>query len=511
MSRGPSVSMRSIGKRFGRTEALSGVDFDAAPGMINAVIGENGAGKTTLMKVLFGLVRPDSGAIELDGSPLPAGHSPRDSIRLGIGMLQQHFSQVASFSVLENIVLGNEPKRGVVLDADKARGELKKIIEELGTALPLDAPVSSLSVSERQIVEIARMRYTGARLMIFDEPTASLTPQEIERFYELVTRLAREGATIILITHRLGEVMRHAGRVTVLRRGRATGVFAREELDEHRLIEAIVPEADVSREGPVPQPFDAEGPAVLSLRGIACGNAAGSRVLGEIDLDVRAREVVGIAGVTGGGQVPLAETMVGLREPLEGTVVLHGSDVTAMDTFARRRMGMVYIPEDRLTDGVIPPFSLVLNRLLGDQRDERYHAVTGYRMPLLRSDVESKIAAYDIAADDPEQSLATLSGGNQQKLMLARELDRLPKVIVAHGPTRGLDVVASRRCYEKLLRLAAGGAAVILFSTELNDLLAYAHRICVLYAGRMIDAGPSSELDARTVGLLMTRGTEAMA
>ncbi len=507
----PVVRMTGIRKRFGVTEALRGVDFTAYKGFINAVIGENGAGKTTLMKVLFGLLHSDSGELEVNGNRIAGSHSARRAIALGIGMLQQHFSLVPAFPALENIILGCEPVRGIQIDRRQARQRLEEIFVELGGGVDLNRPIAELSVSERQLVEIARMLFTGAEILIFDEPTATLAPQEIENLYRLLRRLADEGRTVILITHRLREVIKHADMVTVLRRGLVTAGFERVEMNEERLIGAIVPEAAdllAAKKCELPS-VDEQAEPVVELRGVDCTDQESRTTLSGVSLRLRPGEILGIAGVTGSGQKELAEAVIGLRPPAAGSILLSGRDVSRLGVKDRRKLGVVYIPEDRFADGVIPPFSLVLNRLLGDHRVPGFRCRGSYRLNLLREDVKDKVGKYHIDAGDLDASLASLSGGNQQKLMLARELDREPRLIVAHGPTRGLDVVAARRCYERMLELASQGDAVLLISTELEDLLAYAHRIAVLFAGMLIDAGASSELDARKIGLLMTRGSAA--
>lgn len=503
---GPKVSMKGIYKRLGTAQALDNAAFEAKPGSINAIIGENGAGKTTLMKILFGLLSPDKGEILLDGSLLPRSHKPRDAIALGMGIVQQHFSLVPVFTVLENIVIGNEPRKGTKIDFEEARIRVSKIFDDLGASIDLNSEISGLSVSQRQMVEICRMLFTGARLLIFDEPTASLAPQEAERLYELQRRLTAEGATIILITHRLAEVIRYADFVTVLRRGRVTAHFNRGEMDEDGLITAMIPEAQKGVEKKLVE-VDFDSPPVLALRDVSCPGED-SEILSGVNLAVRHGEILGIAGVSGSGQIELAETILGLRTASHGEIKLDDRDIGRLDTAARRRLGLVYIPEDRFADGIIPPFSMVHNRLLGDHRRKEFRSGGRYRSVVLRDNVRRKIGNYQIAADNVEMPLSALSGGNQQKLMLARELDRMPKVVVAQGPTRGLDVAASRRCYDILLRLCAGGSAVILFSTELQDLLTYSHRIAVVFGGRLLHAGSSTALDARRVGLLMTRGEE---
>jgi len=507
----PVAVMTGIHKRFGETEALCGVDFTAYSGSINAVIGENGAGKTTLMKVLFGLLHSDSGDVVVNSRRIAGSHSARRAIGLGIGMLQQHFSLVHSFSSLENIILGCEPVKGIQIDRRQARKKLEEILTELGGVVDLEKPIAGLSVSERQLVEIARMLFTGAEILIFDEPTATLAPQEIENLYRLLRRLADEGKTIILITHRLREVIKYADFVTVLRRGRVTAGFERKEMSEEHLIGAIVPKAAalLAKKGRELPHVDERADPVLELKGVDCTDLAGRTTLRGVSFSLRPGEILGIAGVTGSGQKELAEVVIGLHPPLSGSIILSGGEVNRMNARDRRKLGVVYIPEDRFADGVIPPFSLVLNRLLGDHRLPHFRRRGSYRLNLLREDVREKIGNYHIDAGDPDATLTSLSGGNQQKLMLARELDREPRLIVAHNPTRGLDVVAARRCYERLLELASQGDAVLLISTELEDLLSYAHRIAVLFAGKLIDAGASSELDARKIGLLMTRGSAA--
>jgi ABC-type uncharacterized transport system ATPase subunit len=503
--------MRGIDKRFGTTEALRGVDFEAFGGAVNVVIGENGAGKTTLMRVLFGLTRPDAGEIAIDGRPAGSGYNAHHAIGLGVGMLQQHFSLVPAFSALENIVLGCEPVVGIRIDKQDALERIQTILAELGCRLDIDRRVAELSVSERQHVEIARMLYTGSRILIFDEPTATLAPQEIENIYRLLRGLADDGRTIILITHRLGEVLRHGDNVTVMRRGRVTALFERGGMDERKLIEAIVPDASAFNleERPALPPIDESAEPIIELRGVDCADSSRRIALRDVEICIRPGEILGIAGVTGSGQKELAETVIGLRPPAAGSLIFMGREIGRLGALRRRAVGIVYIPEDRLADGVVPSFSLVLNRLLGDHRKPAFRRYGSYRIGVLCDDVRDKITRYRIDAGDPEAPLSSLSGGNQQKLMLARELDRQPRLIVAHGPTRGLDVDAARRCYQVLIDLAAAGHAVLLISTELDDLLRFSHRIAVLFAGRLIDAGPSADLDAGKVGLLMTRGSAA--
>ena len=500
--------MTGIKKRFGETFALRGVDYRAFAGRVNAIIGENGAGKTTLMKILFGLTRPDSGDINIEGGLLSSSHTAKKAIEFGLGMLQQHLSLVPAFTVLENIVLGCEPGGGLKLDLKSALPRIREILEDLGSGTDPNSRVYDLQVSARQQVEIARMLFSRARIMIFDEPTAALAPDEIQKFYTLVRSLAEKERTIILITHRLNEVLEFADNVTVLRKGLVTARLGKCEMSEQKLISAIMPEERTVR-ALVPAPARIKDNPVLQLDKVSCSSESAGEILTDISLSIRPGEILGIAGVTGSGQLELAETVAGLRKPLQGSILLDGRDVSRLDTATRRRLGMTYIPEDRLADGVIPRFNLILNRLMGDHRSSVFRASGAYRTALLREDVRDKIDRYGIDAESPDTPLSALSGGNQQKVMLARELDRITRLVVAHGPTRGLDLKSARHCYQRLLELAKLGSAVMLFSTELEDLLSYSHRIAVLFAGHLIEAGNSSELDTRRVGLLMTRGRAA--
>jgi ABC-type uncharacterized transport system ATPase subunit len=504
MKKGPEVKMLGVSKSFGDTRALINVDFTAQAGRVNAIIGENGAGKSTLMKLLFGLLKADKGSIEIDGQNVPDNYSPAAAIHAGLGMLQQHFCLIPEFTVMENLILGEEPAKGGVIDFAQSEAKLKKILAELGCNFSLSDKVASLSVPQCQLIEIARMIFTGARLMIFDEPTASLAPQEVEKLYNLLGELSAGGATIILITHRLGEVMKHADFVTVLRKGKATAHYAKSEMTEEKLINSIIDdEAGIQYSRPAEISDSSE--EILKVKDLSCRDSSGKVVLRHVNICLRRGEVIGIAGVTGSGQKELATALLGI-EPNEGRVVLGGIDVSDKFADRRRKAGMAYIPEDRFNDGVISRFSMVLNCLLGEHKEDNRRNAFGYKYTSLKGEVSDKIRNYQIRAGDPDLPLSSMSGGNQQKLMLARELDRLPKVVIAHGPTRGLDVAAASRCYEKIVQLVEQGTAVILFSTELDDLLRYSHNIAVLYGGSLIHAGSSEELTAREIGLLMTRG-----
>ena len=504
MKPGPEVKMMGVSKSFGNTKALVDVNFTAHAGKLNAIIGENGAGKSTLMKLLFGLLKADKGRISINDDPVPDHYSPSDAIHAGLGMLQQHFCLIPEFSVLENLILGEEPASGGVLDYAGAEKKLKGILDELGCNFSLHDKVAKLSVPQCQLIEIARMIFTGARLMIFDEPTASLAPQEVVKLYKLLGELSANGATIILITHRLGEVMKHADHVTVLRKGQVSAAFEKAEMSEEKLIHSIIDD-ETGLQYASPEKVEETAEDILSVSELCCFDSSGAQVLKDAEFSLKQGEVLGIAGVTGSGQKELAQALLGI-EAAEGKVILKGVDVSSWFADKRRRAGMAYIPEDRFNDGVISRFSMVLNCLLGEHRDSRRRTPLGYDYSAIKAEVKDKIDSYRIKAGDPELPLSSMSGGNQQKLMLARELERKPVLVVAHGPTRGLDVAAASRCYEKIMELVAQGTSVVLFSTELDDLLRYSHKIAVLYGGRLLHAGASGVLTAKQIGLLMTRG-----
>lgn len=507
MNKGPEVKMQGVSKTFGATKALINANYVAKAGKVNAIIGENGAGKSTLMKLLFGLIRPDSGEIYLDGKKTENNYNPAIAIHAGLGMLQQHFCLIPEFTVLENLILGEEPDQGGVINYKAAEIRLQQILDDLSCNFKLNDKIVDLSVPQCQLIEIARMIFTGARLMIFDEPTASLAPQEVERLYKLLRELSAGGATIILITHRLGEVIKHADFVTVLRKGEVTATFKKAEMTEEKLIHSIIADESgltFSRPGSLKDSSE----TIFEVSDLSCSNSQGQQVLKGVNISLKKGEVLGIAGVTGSGQKELAETLLGVIKAGKGEIFLENILMNDLYADKRRGAGIVYIPEDRFADGVISRFSLVQNCLLGEHREKRRRNLFGYKFQELNQDVLRKIENYQIKAEDPQMPLAAMSGGNQQKLMLARELDREPELILAHGPTRGLDVAAASRCYEKIMALVESGASLILFSTELDDLLRYSHKIAVLYGGRLLHAGDSDKLTAKQIGLLMTRGEE---
>jgi len=505
---GAAVAMRGITKRFPGVVANDGIDFEAAPGEVHALLGENGAGKSTLSNILTGLYRPDEGEISLYGEAVRFD-SPRDALDAGICMVHQHFRLVEPFSVAENVVLGDH--RGEGRSFRLRRGAIEQRVDELsaryGLAVDARARIWQLSVGEQQRVEILKALYRDARILILDEPTAVLTPQEAEVLFGTLREMAAEGRTVIFISHKLHEVMSVADRVTVLRGGRSLGTVLAKESTTHTLAALMVgrelDDASSSGDGAARRE---PGEMVLELEHVwAAGDRADSAVKG-ISLSVRAGEIVAVAGVAGNGQRELAETISGVRARSEGAVRLCGRPLRGGDPREAIAAGIAYVPEDRLGTGVAPSLSIASNLVL-----KSYRARPASRGPLLslgaiRARALELIARYSIAAPGPAAPARLLSGGNLQKVVLAREFSGLPRLLVAASPTRGLDVGAIETVHAYLRNAAAQGVGVLLISEDLDEILLLADRIVVMYEGAILGEFPSGEADVAELGLLMAGG-----
>ncbi len=495
------IELEGITKRFGATLANDRVDFAVRAGEVHALVGENGAGKTTLMKILFGLYQPDAGAIKIDGAPVTLASS-RAAIARGIGMVHQHFMLLDSLTVAENIVLGREPVRGGLVDRAKARKLAVELSARYGLRVDPDATVRDLSVGLRQRVEILKALARGARALILDEPTAVLTPQETDELFEVLAGLVASGMTVILITHKLREVMAVSQRVTVMRLGRAVATVETARTSPAELARLMIGRAYIPtvRKGPA-QP----GEAVLRVEGLRAADDRGAPALRGVDLDVRAGEIVGVAGVEGNGQTELVEALMGLRKATAGRVALGGRDVTNVATRAIREEGAAYIPEDRLKVGVAASGSIRDNLAM-----EGY-----YRRPLARARglwlsprriaayARAMVARYDIRTRDPRLPVASLSGGNMQKVVVARELSTGPRLLIAAQPTRGVDIGAIAAIHERIVAARDGGAAVLLVSAELSEVMALSDRIAVLYEGRVAGLFEVGAVTEHELGLYM--------
>jgi simple sugar transport system ATP-binding protein len=495
--------MRGITKRYPGVVANDSIDLDIRPGEIHALLGENGAGKTTLMNILYGLARPDAGQILLDGQEVHLT-GPSDAIKRGISMVHQHFMLVPVLTVAENIVLGEETTvRGGFLDRKDAHERIIELGRRFGFEVDPEAKVGSLSVGWQQRVEILKALYRDAKVLVLDEPTAVLTPQETEEIFEVLRRLASEGHSIVFISHKLYEVLEIADRITVIRRGKVVGQRIPSETNEEDLAELMV-----GREVSLIVDRGDSHPAEVALKvdKLVVRDDRGQEVVHEIDLEVRAGEILGIAGVAGNGQDELVEAIVGLRKPSSGQVTLAGRDITGLKSRSVYEAGVAYVPADRHRFGLVLSFSIADNLVLTS-----YHRPP-YSRGLLRNDAaikqtaEERIKAFDIRTPSADAKASTLSGGNQQKVVIAREFARDLKLLVLDQPTRGLDVGSIEFIHRQTVAKRDAGAAILLVSAELDEILELSDRIAVIYRGRLVGLRDGRTADKNEVGLLMATG-----
>jgi len=502
------VELRGVTKRFAGVVANDNITFTAHGGEVHALLGENGAGKSTLMSILAGLYRPDEGSITIDDQELHF-RSPRDAIQHGIGMVYQHFMLVDSFTVAENMMLGQQG-RGVQLDTAEVERELAELGRRYRLQINPRDRVWQLSVGEQQRVEIVRLLYRGAKVLIFDEPTAVLTPQESAALIETLRHMAAEGFCIIFISHKLDEVLAVADRITVLRRGRVVTTVDAKTTDRRELARLMVGrEVVLQIDRPPHLPEVRTDEVVLELRDLHAVGAKGLPALNGINLTVRAGEIVGVAGVAGNGQRELAEVITGLRRATTGQVVIDNRDMTGRSPRALVAAGVAHIPEDRNGMGLIPSLELSDNLILKDYRNEPLSRGPVLQAPAVVRFTEQLLQTYQVAAPSRHVKARLLSGGNQQKLLLARELSGVPRLIVAVHPTRGVDIGATEAIQRLLLDQRARGAAILLISEDLDELLALSDRVAVLYEGRLMATVPAADADIEHIGLLMAGGTVA--
>ena len=483
-----AVELLGIVKRFGPVTALDGVDLRVAPGEVHAVVGENGAGKTTLMSVLAGVVEADAGELRLRGERVRIG-SVEDAYAHGIGMVHQHFRLFRELTVAENVVMGREPRRRGGYDHAAAEELVAELGRRHGLRIDPRARVGTLTVGDQQRVEILRALHRAADVLILDEPTAVLTPQETEGLFTVARELAAAGRTVLFISHKLREVLEVSDTVTVMRRGQVTGTRKASETDTGELTRLMVGRAvDLRRVEAAAPP----GEAALEVTGMT------ARGLHAIDLTVRTGEIVGVAGVDGNGQAELVETLAGLREPEAGTVRIAGADLTRASVAERRAAGLAYIPDDRYARGLARAASVSDNLLMGRHRGRL--APRGLlNRRAIASQARELVERFDVRIGSVDDAAATLSGGNAQKLVIARELAGDPPLVIASQPTRGIDVGAAEFVHAELRRRRDEGAGVLMISADLDELLAVADRIVVMYGGRI--AGEST--DEHEIGLLM--------
>ena len=499
------LEMKGITKRFPGVIANNKIDFSVEEGHIHALVGENGAGKSTLMRILYGLYKADSGEITYDDQAAVI-NSPHDAIQLGIGMVHQEFQLVPSLSVAENIVLGNEPRRNIWIDKEQARRQVKELSDQYGLVVDPDAVIREVPVGVQQRVEILKLLYRQAELLILDEPTAVLTPQEVEGLFEIMRRLCIQGHTIILITHKLHEVMSVCDQATVLRRGEKVGSVLVAESSEAEIARMMV-----GRE--VVRSYEKEKDAgqipKLVCKDLSAVNDRWLPALRKVNFSVNAGEIVGIAGVEGNGQSELVEVLSGLRQ-YEGMITLNGEDLTGRDNRYRREIGVALVPENRKTQGLNLEGTVTENLVV-----DRY-----YKPPFTMRGVLSLknmtryardlIKRFDIRTEGPESVVGTLSGGNAQKIIIARELATQPDVLVAAHPTRGLDIAATQYVHQELLSIREEDVAVLLISADLDELLAISDRMLVLFEGQVVGEVDPESVTFEQLGLLMAGHLESV-
>jgi general nucleoside transport system ATP-binding protein len=499
----PALEMRGITKRYPGVVANDHIDLTVRPGEIHALLGENGAGKSTLMNILYGLAKPDEGEILLDGAPLVI-KGPTDAIHHGINMVHQHFMLIPVLTVADNILLGEEAMRGrIFLDRREARQKIRELGTRFGFEIDPDELVSRLSVGWQQRVEILKALYRDARILVLDEPTAVLTPQETQEIFLVLRRLAERGHSIVFISHKLYEVMEIADRITVIRRGKVVGERLPAETDEDDLAELMVGrEVQLTVDRGQSHPAD----VTLAVKDLVVKGDRGRVAVDGVTLDVRAGEILGIAGVAGNGQDELVEAIVGLRRPTSGTISLKGADVTTTGPRDLHEQGVAFVPADRHRFGVILPWPITDNLVLTDYYAPPYSRGRVRNDQAVADRAVEAIEQFDIRTPSPTLAVGALSGGNQQKVVVAREFDRELSLLVLDQPTRGLDVGSVEFIHRQAIAKRDAGTAILLVSAELDEVLELSDRIAVMYRGKVV-----ATLDGRTaqkdeVGLMMATG-----
>ena len=501
------LELRNITKRFGKVLANDRVSIAVRPGTIHAIVGENGAGKSTAMKLAYGFYRPDDGEILVDGK-IQSIQNPHDAIALGIGMVHQHFMLVDPMTVAENIVLGAEPGSAAALDLQSAEKKISALSEEFHLAIDPRSVVETLSVGEQQRVELLKALYRDARILILDEPTAVLTPQEVEEFFHILREMRAQGKTVIIITHKLEEVLAISDDVTIMRDGRVVGQRKTSETNAAELARLMVGREVLLR---VEKKRAQPNGILLDVRKLSVNKAEGGRPLDDVSFIVRAGEIVGIAGVEGNGQTELIEALAGLIDPsqVRGEVFFEKETITTSTARARKEIGIAHIPEDRHRRGLLLDSSLAENAILG----------VHYRKPAVRHDggvlldeagIRTRAAQiihdFDVRPPNSELPSRALSGGNQQKLIIGREFELPPKLLLVSQPTRGVDIGAIEFIHRKLVDLRDSGCAILLVSAELEEVTALADRLMVMYHGRIVGEVDPAQATKEEIGLMMTGG-----
>jgi ABC-type uncharacterized transport system ATPase subunit len=495
-----AVEMRGITKRFGEVLANDSINLAIPAQSIHAIIGENGAGKSTIMNILYGFYTADEGEIFIHGEKRSI-NNPRDAIALGLGMVHQHFMLVEPLTVTENIILGAEPIAGLAIDYKKASARVREISEQYGLKINPDARISDLSVGQQQRVEILKTLYRGAQILILDEPTAVLTPQEVAEMFTILRGLRDQGKTIIIITHKLAEVLALSDNITVMRDGKAVNSLPTIEATAEKLARLMVGRECLLR---VEKQDATPAGATLEVQGLSVTDKKNHAILNDISFSVHSGEILGIAGVEGNGQTELIEILAGLQPASSGEILLEGQSIKRLDARQRKQQGVAHIPEDRHRRGLLLPFDLSGNSILGVHRNEPISGAVLLNQPYIEARAERLVKEYDVRPPNIALSAKALSGGNQQKLIVARELDINPKLILISQPTRGVDIGAIEFIHKKIIEYRDNGAAVLLVSAELDEVLSLSDRVMVMYDGKIVGEVDPKTVSEEEIGLMMT-------
>ena len=488
----PAIELVGIDKKFGAVHANKNINLTVAKGTIHGIIGENGAGKSTLMSILYGFYQADAGEIRVNGAPVAIRDS-QAAINAGIGMVHQHFMLVENFTVLENVMLGAEGGASLAKGRAAARRELKRLEDDYGLEVDPDAVIEELPVGLQQRVEILKAMYRGAEILILDEPTGVLTPAEADHLFKILGVLREQGKTVILITHKLREIMAITDSVSVMRRGEMVATRKTSETSVEELAELMVGRRVLLR---VEKGETTPGDVLLSIRNLTVKDNRGVTMVDDVSLDVRAGEIVGIAGVAGNGQSELLEAIAGIRKPYSGEIWVDGRKVDRPDPAILRRLGLAHIPEDRHHMGLVLKFEEYENSILGYHHDERYGKGPFLNPEAIRKDAVEKIEP------NPQLKTANFSGGNQQKIVVAREIERDPKMLIIGQPTRGVDIGAIEFIHRRIIEMRDAGKAILLVSVELDEIRSLSDRIMVMFAGRIVGE-KTAEAEEQTLGLMM--------
>ena len=499
----PILELKDINKSFGHVQANKNINLKINKGTIHGIIGENGAGKSTLMSIVFGLYQADSGVIDINGKTINL-KSPRDSIESGIGMVHQHFMLVENFSVLENIILGFEGELVFGKNLEKAKTDLKKLCENYKLNIDLDSIIGDLSVGFRQRVEILKSLYRGAEILILDEPTGVLTPQEVDELFKILRSLQEEGKTIVLITHKLNEIMDLTSEVSVMRQGEMVGHTKTNSTNKEELAEMMVGRSVLLR---INKSTAKKGEVVFSVKNLVVKDDLDVTRVKNVNLEVHAGEILGLAGVTGNGQTELLEALSGIRKIESGNIELFNETISDQNNFldprSLKEKGLAHVPEDRQRMGLITEFKANENLIFGYHHQEPFSKSSILQEKNILSFSKKVMGEYDVRPNSPNLITSNFSGGNQQKIILSRELNKNPKVLLVGQPTRGVDIGAIEFIHQRLIDMRDKGAAILLVSVELEEVLSLSDRIVVMFDGNIVGEKVNKNVTDRELGLLM--------